>query len=1559
MRHLSNLTPIFTVMATTEVLEFLNWLQENGKQDQCLEQGEQWSRWASSEGFDAKAILEGLHENNETSDNGRTFLDFIRAPEDQQTAFKSWIGLLLSHSDGASPDELKGYAGGRKEKNTGGAWKENVVESKRLYKQHLNKELAEANVDLNPIRENTAYTYTSWNKTKTYTYSGQNEQAQIQFENEGAVTSITGYSNYKGNNPYHLTNISGRIWTGHSYIKIGMTGSGRYYDGSNNVVVNKDSSLIGSVARIENRSINKVNSTKDILGTDIDPRTDNLFINSRKATQFKDLHATEYQTAKGFLQHLDKVNLSSLNNRQKIEIFIDDKQAAKYIKNHQAAVDSEKEKLNNELLTEEQRANSALDRIEGLQTELSDAKKVFLKVQDETKDYLALFARQRGNTDKTKNYHLVHYKSYKDQYKYAKNHAENSNYDYGENFLKRRANLTAKREELFGKSEARAVKNASKTYQDAKKQGLSKKACLDMAVATYLKSIIGEDLDFLLNKKDKFKADKSKWNSMTSRQRSKYLNPVMMTPRLRDERFDHAVAHDVGDVLLSVGADILQRQVDVAKKAYRDQQSHFSALRLEMLVSRLTMEFTLAERYDNWYAKHPLKEYHPVKKWFASAWADIWDTITLPYRVAKAEIKGWESGDTFWQGMKAGMNVEGNILHQDIHGFNHMVKGFDSWIAPMFNWIPGVSKMVKTEHLIGRAIEGIPFHLAKNVTSLGKQLWKVVTLQASFKGIWDGMGRDTRGIRHMVRHVDWLMHDVFTGNWSNIGNVFSRDYNDAKQGIKIYKDRKMIKAAIVIKHNELVVRRTLHRHFRHAVKSPMRMITDGVVYNLKNDKAFVDFRQSYSTSKDVKIVLKAAGKAKVLAGTLRKISIAGLMGDLQKQFKGLSFKQKAALINDYKHSALPWKEILTYEKQYLGPKLQQIEKILPIIPGILRTEVTELKSVMHQILVSTQEYIKSNQASMQKKAQTWLLSGALLTWAKEVDKTFWTSTKEGITFLRSPQSRVFQAKAMDDYFLYRERQTLKKERYSLQEELKSDTDLNNTTRKDYNKARADYKLYEKKKSYFNRQWNKWGRHDGKTALVAYDITFRPQFTVNLNTTPPTVTCSPLSSKTSKTVNANIKNKHVGYRFFMRLMWTQLWMQSTKLRSTTRDVVKRTDLLILEIKSSKKVASFFASHIILKDLIKYEDGAKIKALKSAVKKAIHRETFFINLMNVQVSEINQKNFELFEAHQFTNIKMLELQAALAYDFDATTNSKGDKEPSRYKEMKANAKKHNTYLTADYNADKAEQREDKQNKVPGLTIGQALMSVEVPPTTAPPHTLKQQWSEIVPFKSSSNAGSGGTGGSTTQKSDSSIAASDIWIKLPHNSTSDPTHKTTANIMMLWGQSKMIRHLTHKKEKAGEGEKVASEKGEKVASEKAENKGLDFDSLTTGEVDIAEHELNREAIRLDDDLNLFKDEIAEDEEITENIIETEIKTTEEDILSSVDHDLVNKGDELVPDQDGLDPVTELSEFGNTLIDTETKDVTDAIDKDVDSTVEDAEAEAEADAEAAEIVVEEIALL
>jgi hypothetical protein len=310
-------------------------------------------------------------------------------------------------------------------------------------------------------------------------------------------------------------------------------------------------------------------------------------------------------------------------------------------------------------------------------------------------------------------------------------------------------------------------------------------------------------------------------------------------------------------VLLSVGADILQRQVDVAEKAYHDQQRYFSALRLDMLVSRLTMEFALAERYDNWYAKHPLKEYHPVKKWFASAWRDIWDTITLPYRAVKAEIKGWESGDTFWQGMKAGMNVEGNILHQDIHGFNHMVKGFDQFVGPAFTWIPGVKKFTQGVDLLGRALEGIPFHIAKNVTGLGKQLWKVVTLQATFKGIWYGMGRDTRGIRHMVRRVDWLMHDVFTGNFSNIGYVFSRDFNTAKGGVKIFMDRKEIKEALRIKYNELVVRRTLHRHFHHLVKSPMRIIADDVVHNLKNDKAFVDFRESCSTSKDGKIYMKA------------------------------------------------------------------------------------------------------------------------------------------------------------------------------------------------------------------------------------------------------------------------------------------------------------------------------------------------------------------------------------------------------------------------------------------------------------------------------------------------------------------------------------------------------------------------------------------------------------------------------------------------------------------------------------------------------------------------------
>jgi len=47
-------------MATTEALEFLSWMQRNAYQDQCLEKGVDWPQWATSEGFDPDAILDGL-----------------------------------------------------------------------------------------------------------------------------------------------------------------------------------------------------------------------------------------------------------------------------------------------------------------------------------------------------------------------------------------------------------------------------------------------------------------------------------------------------------------------------------------------------------------------------------------------------------------------------------------------------------------------------------------------------------------------------------------------------------------------------------------------------------------------------------------------------------------------------------------------------------------------------------------------------------------------------------------------------------------------------------------------------------------------------------------------------------------------------------------------------------------------------------------------------------------------------------------------------------------------------------------------------------------------------------------------------------------------------------------------------------------------------------------------------------------------------------------------------------------------------------------------------------
>ena len=1485
--------------------------------------------------------------------------------------------------------------------------------------------------------------YDTYNGNTYYYYTGNKISGQIEFSS--TPYARVGIGDYTTANEDYWHNLQiERLNNGaYEYIIIGnKTYSPKSY------VNNTDRSLL----RLATSAEHSVKQVWYEWSTELNAYSRQALLNSHAVKKFRRHHKKisadyeqDFKTAKQIFKEIKDLGFKNLLSvRRKNEIFLLDLEARRALHNPLSKASKDERRAQDI----DRQVTSSLNEAISLQNEYKYYKADYTEYKDTASKYIEIFGRIRPSSEAT-SYHLVHYDKYSNQKEWSQDHAEHGNYDYAENYAKTRVNLAAKREELFGHSEFTAIRAASSTYQQARQEGIPKQECIDMATATYLQTIIGEDVNFLKRKKEIIQDEETKledkYDDMNRRQR-RFFYQDLSSSGLLDFRRDRAEERRSSDVLLSVGADILERQVNVAKKVYRDDQRHYTVLRLRLLVKRLTLEFTMAERYDKWYANHPKEYYHPVDKWFKHLGADIWDTLTLPERVIKSEIKGWESGAGFWGGIKDGWDTEGRILHQDIRGINHFVKSIENIFLDCFNWIPYVGKalddVVGAVNLVCRGLENMPFTLAKNVTHLGKQLYKLVTLQVTWKGIWDGLGRDTKGIRHLVRHVDWLAHDILTGDFKNIGYVISRDFKDAKHGAKIYLDREEIKRAIVIKHDELLARRVLHRHFRHLVKSPMHIIAEDTYSNLKKDNTFANFRQSlldsrygdaylklaslYGTSfykelkpgikKDAWIFLDTAHDD-VARGTSRLTSI------ITKQIEGLTVKQDVALKTDLDHHEL-WPVVFAYEKS----ELVEYAPIYTRLSSSIRFTINRFRKYRRffkHSLVAFQHYLKNQQTSLQKKAQYWALHGGLLTWSQGVDKNFITTTKQLTKFLKSSQGQVFTAKAIRDYSIYRDKKLFEKQ---FESRIISPLDsLLGQTKTTYDRVLKRYQQYKREQGYISRQWNEWGKFDGKIALTAYDNTFRPQFTIDTATTPPTVTCSTLSHSEEKIVNANIKNKKIGKRFFERLLWTQylndtldpkeleslqhrVSQDETFIHNNTAHLVKSYKRLV-DYKRAliSGLPSFLSSHTILVKFIEYDssskairlknkavdDAHKIQAISSRAKqiralapeirlrvhktlsnipKEVRRETDFIKLMHVQISVFNKKNFDWFESlSSSSNIyvnhaeilsqhpeitskhKLLCFQAALAYDFDRQPSGKNSTSPSRYHGLKSYAKKHNLTLTSDYESDKAEEEQGDD-----LTIGQVLVSVEVPPST-----LKQQVKRILTntekeVPSNSSVDKGPVSGSGSESSHTSK----FWFKLPQGSgsTTQPK-KTSANVLLIWRQYKLIKHLTKKTEKA-----------------EAKSEDISFDSLASGEYEAAERKIirktnrqalrldddaldkatrsiNREAIRLDDDIEFFDEEVSSAEELAESAVKDVAETLEKDAVHHVEHDLIDKGEDVEPGPDTLNPIDELDDFANTIIESTAQEVSGAAESDAAAAEDDVSKQVSADVEEGEFAVDEAA--
>ena len=1354
--------------------------------------------------------------------------------------------------------------------------------------------------------------------------------------------------------------------------------------------------------------------------------------------------------------------------------------------------------------------------------------------------YIETFGRHpySGNAG-GKNYHLVPVWSYKNTPD-ANSKAAQKNQYYASNYEKYRVNLAVKAEELFAKSELTAINAASATFQQSRKEGLPEELCLDQATSTYLNTIAKEDINFYRSFVDKQKDAYTTFKGYSgsrhdiAKDRQQFLKEHPVYQLLAAQFLQVGVStgaslgqgavrdvaledHRIIDVAASVSADILQRQVDVAKDVIRDDQSRNAAIalfRIKLLVKRITLEQSAAQRYELWYAKHP--QQYVQHHFFKHLGGDIWKTITMPERAIKSEIKGWKSGAGFWGGLKDGLDTEGKILHKDIKGINHLIRPIEDLFEDCFNWIPWVGKaiddIIDVGNLIGKGLENLPFHLVKNGLSLGKQLYRVVTLQATWKGIWDGIGRDTHSVRHLAHMAVWLLYESSHFHYKKIYDTIGKKAKSADRAVKLYIGRDEIKKAIVIKHDELLARRKIHHHFHHLVKSPMRILIGDAEKNLKNDKVFSGFRENFLGSRYGKAYLEASAlNPSIITNTkvqatdkLRQLrnlvheDINTIEHDLLKQAKDLTFKQKQILYKDYKNNEIPWRKIVVYDlnNTTVGIAMKGTpEKVLHDLRyGFQKLDNLDnlLHNVLHNSLASFQLYLKNRQKQMSKRAEKWSLHGHLLSWAQGVDKRFLHSVEKVEKDLQTSKGKVFEQKAFKDYIIYKDlptiRQAAKQEKTNLIQStvgrffagIKSQV---NESKSELKSAKHQYDLESKR---ITHEWNQWGKKDGKMALTAYESTFRPHFTINYGP-PLTVTSSTLTAKEAKVVTTNITSKNLGKRFFVRAMWTE-YLKSTisnrsfvslhnkfsRVSKVYSAVLGRFSTLDQRAKAEKseikaKLSTFMSSHILLRDLIIYDSGTKAKELRRSIRKkekelnnliyninnmkevvskdisvvrerapkAIKKEFDFMQLMNTQVSVFNKSNFKKFEdlngnsqiykthqsaleAHGITPVKLLCVQSALAYDFDpqvtTTTNNKGNTtttiSDSRFQDFKKRQKK--TELGSDYVTDRTEEK-DGDN----LTTGQVLYSAQTtqqanienassgsnqPKSQSSTDSrtsggsssrqafsaITEDWKTFITNRQVKTSGSRSTDEDRDGSSDADTHSSAFWFKLPHNSSGSrdsTTKKTKSNLLQLYRQYKMIKHITHKAEKDGaKAEKDGAKTGE-------ESDGLDFDSLISGEtgietkalnfdslvsedsgattrslnrkalrldddaLDKATRSINREAIKLDDTIDFVDNEVATDEKIAENTIQQDTVSIEQDAVNKAEQDLIDKTEDIDPSSGTLQPLDEIGEFRNAVIDTASDDLstmTDEVSTAADSDLEAAETDISTEVEGAEVEAE-----
>ena len=946
------------------------------------------------------------------------------------------------------------------------------------------------------------------------------------------------------------------------------------------------------------------------------------------------------------------------------------------------------------------------------------------------------------------------------------------------------ANHIAKREELFWDSINGAVIAAQKSFKQSYDGGKGKslQESLDIAFRTYVDTLAKEDKHYIINNESRLK-------TFVQKQYKEMNSPFFSKPG------DFKMMEEIGaDILLSIGSDILLRQAKTVKKFWHF--AHMKHRRIALLTAQeylleLQTENAIALRYQAWYAKHPLKKYHGFDEFFKHLGRDIWFTLTLPYRCISAEINVWKNGGTFWQGISAGFKKEGQIMHMDVKDFNCLVLDIEKTIS----WIPDVGKVLDGFNMIGRALESIPFNIAKDVKTLSVQLWKVFSVH-SWKGIKAGIGRDTKSFRHLVRDLELII----TGQWKQLYKKIHADVIEIDHVAHLYFHKKQIKAAIKIEQFEINVAKFLNVE-THGIIRPVNVI-------------------------------------------------------LAKQWKHSQFGKRIDSNYTEKYNQFINKNFAQFTK------LQQLDFLIELQEHNGKAEAQTKKYVHKTYPKMTKTLLKTDvNEYLNTKIQDFVMDGGLVKLAISIDDNTLGRLKKAIA---SPKIHK------DLFWAYADNREINRFIHYYYHAF-SESLIYPRAEIAYKYTVKALKIYHNVNQLIQENWDLWGKTWAKVIDVAYFVSLRPKFTINTATTPPTVTCSNLSFSDKNTINKHLQSEHAGRQIFYDLLWASLIRTELTLPSQPDDLTLaglNEELYFLkhlnsDFKSSSLVADYqnlreidssfvqaspvnkWLQHRITEMMRQKFDLPNFGFVRAV--KRVKQEILMLEIVSLPLSLFSKANYHIFESHRFYNLKLLELQSALYYDFHKTSSNSKNPPSSRVSNMMASMSHHHQ---AQYNVwmqDKAQQKEYQSNGgTQGFTVGQILMT-EL--TTAPVDTSNNNSSNSTSGGSSSASGSG-----ANDHSDSSNNS-------VHPSGSGANDGKTANLLMLVRNFFLIKHLLTKNPKYKE-----------VVVDEVEQSELD-------ELAESYRPVEREEILLEDDLETIHEVESELEESLDGDTEKAVKNSLDD--------------------------------------------------------------------------------